>query len=94
MSSLICGCGTGGIPMSAIGAHFQTAHARSIAALVPTLRGQSAWITVGTPESGQWCKDCLLPSRAVFPLYVLSDDGPIRIGEATACLACDGVSEN
>lgn len=39
----------------------------------------------GTPKLGLWCDTCLLPSRYEIPLYVLGDDGPIRVGTKTGC---------
>lgn len=39
----------------------------------------------GTPVTGLWCDTCLLPSRYEAPVYVLGDDGPIKVGVMKRC---------
>lgn len=47
----------------------------------------AAWagLVAGGPMVGLWCEKCLLPSRYEVPLYVLDDDGPVRIGTYHHC---------
>ena len=34
-------------------------------------------LTLGEPETGLWCPDCLLPSRVRFPWLSQFGDGPL-----------------
>lgn len=52
--------------------------------------GRSVVLTVspGTPETGQWCGTCLLPSLVRVPLLAISDAGVTRLGTAEGCPGC------
>lgn len=44
----------------------------------------------GTPETGQWCDHCLLPSVIRIPVYMLTGDGPQLLATYTECDGCGG----
>jgi hypothetical protein len=49
-------------------------------------------LAAGTPETGIWCGECLLPSGVRVPIFTLTDDGPRRLAWADfhKCTDCGG----